>query len=47
MRSSRKICGSATLELVLNVEEIKESITVGNGKSMMMNKVGSLKFWVT
>ena len=28
---------------MFNIEEINESITVGNGKSMMATKVGSLK----
>jgi hypothetical protein len=28
---------------LFNIEEIKESITIGNGKSMMAPKVGSLK----
>jgi hypothetical protein len=32
---------------LFNGEEIKDSITVGNGKSMMETKVGSLKFRVT
>jgi hypothetical protein len=32
--------------VLLNVEEIKHSITVGNGKSMIPTKVGSLKFQV-
>jgi hypothetical protein len=31
---------------LFNVEEIKENITVGNGKSMIATKIGSLKFWV-
>jgi hypothetical protein len=31
---------------MFNVEEIKESITVYNGKSMMATKVGGLKFLI-
>jgi hypothetical protein len=55
MSVSRKISASDTMELLhycnsskdlLNVEEIKESITVGNSKSMMAIEVGSLKFRV-
>jgi hypothetical protein len=31
---------------LFNVEEIKESIMVGNGNSIMENKIRSLKYWV-
>jgi hypothetical protein len=53
MRSSWKISGLVIVELghycksskgLFNVEEIKENIMFGSGKSMMATKIGRLKF---